>query len=41
MSWTSHTTNGEVLRPIGSECVLLNTNKTRKLLYFGRIIRGA
>lgn len=40
VSWTSHTTNEEVLRRVGTDRVLLTSIKRRKLSYFGHVIRG-
>lgn len=40
ISWTTHTTNEEILRQLNKERELLITIKTRKASYFGHIIRG-
>lgn len=40
ISWTSHTTNEEILRRIGIERELLNTVKVRKTSYLGHILRN-
>ena len=39
ISWTEHKTNEEVLNQMKTKRTLLNTIKTRKLQYFGHIIR--
>ena len=41
ISWTSHTTNIDVLQKIGiKETTMLNTLKNRKLSYAGHIMRN-
>jgi len=38
--WTAHTSNEEVLGQLNKDRELLNTIKTRKVSYFGHIMRG-
>ena len=40
ISWTSHTSNDEVLQMVGEERNLFKTVKKRKMEYFGHIMRG-
>lgn len=40
ISWTTHTTNEDVLRMVNADREVLNTVKRRKTEYFGHIVRG-
>lgn len=41
ISWTTHTSNEEVLRQLNKDRELLNIIKARKVGYFGHIMRGS